>query len=50
MAQADHVCDRVMQNFSPVLPKSVAFLMPENALTMQTKALIMQVDTWHCRV
>ncbi|MBN3884281.1 MAG: hypothetical protein V7K64_32495 [Nostoc sp.] len=26
-AEADHVCDRVVQNLSTVLPKSVALLM-----------------------
>ncbi|MEH2349076.1 MAG: hypothetical protein V7K55_13885 [Nostoc sp.] len=31
MPEIDHLCDRVVQNLSPVLPKSIAFLMQADA-------------------
>ena len=44
MPEADHICDRFVQNLSTVLRKFVAFLMQGNALTIQAEALTMQAD------
>ncbi|MHC5598594.1 MAG: hypothetical protein ACYTXC_22090 [Nostoc sp.] len=43
-AEVDQACDRIVQNLSTVLPKSVAFLMQADALKMQADALKMQAD------